>query len=63
MPLRAHEERAQVGARRLARAQIALPHLADAAQGRLARVPQWIVLNVFGVHEPPCDGAKRRSSA
>jgi len=27
-----------------------LPHLADAAQGRLARVPQWIVLNVFGVH-------------
>ena len=51
--LRAREQRAQVGPGRLARGDAALPHLADAAQGRLARVPQWIVLRVFGVHRAP----------
>ena len=51
--LRARQQGAQVGTGGLAGAEIALPHLADAAQGRLARVPQWIVLSVLGVHEPP----------
>ena len=51
--LRAREQRAQVGPAGSLGAEAALPHLADAAQGRLARVPQWIVLNVFGVHELP----------
>ena len=53
MPFRARQQRTQIGAGGLARAEVALPHLADAAQGRLARVPQWIVLSVLGVHVPP----------
>ena len=61
--LRARQQRAQVGACGLVGAKVPLAQLADAAQGRLARVPQWILLRVFGVHAPPRDGAKRRSSA
>ena len=44
--------------RRARSAETPLPHLADAAQGRLARVPQWIVLRVLGVHCAPLDGAQ-----
>ena len=59
--LRARQQRAQVGARRLDGRNAPLAQLADAAEGRLARVPQWIVLRVFGVHRAPRrDRAKRR---
>ena len=58
VPLRACEQRAQVGARRLARADAALAQFADAAQGCLARVPQWIVLRVFGVQSSPLPTAR-----
>ena len=53
VPFRPHQQRAQVRTGGLARAQTALAHLADAAEGRLARVPQRIVLDVLGVHVPP----------
>ena len=51
--LGARQQRAQVGARGLARRGAALAQLADAAQGRFARVPEWIVLRVLGVHRAP----------
>jgi uncharacterized membrane protein (UPF0127 family) len=51
--LGASEQRAEIGTRGLGGAEIPLSHLADAAQGRLARVPQWIVLTVLGVHVAP----------
>ena len=50
---RAREQGAQIGACRLGWRRAPLAQLADAAQGRLARVPQWIVLRVFGVHRAP----------
>ena len=59
MPLRAGEQGAQVGAGRLVRREASLAQLADAAQGRLARVPQWIVLRVFGVHRAPLVAARQ----
>ena len=58
VPLGAREQRAQVGTRRLARADASLAQFADAAQGRLARVAQWIVLRVFGVHRAPLVAAR-----
>ena len=51
--LRARQQRAQIGARGLVGRKAPLAQLADAAQGRLARVPQWILLRVFGVHCAP----------
>ena len=59
VPLRAREQRAQVGAGRLVRREAPLAQLADAAQGRLARVPQWIVLRIFGVHRAPLVAASK----
>ena len=51
--LRARQQRAQIGACGLVGRKAPLAQLADAAQSRLARVPQWILLRVFGVHCAP----------
>ena len=56
--LRAREQRPQIGACGLARRGAPLSQLADAAQRRLARIAQWIVLRVLGIHRAPLVAAR-----